>query len=97
MIERVSVVGQGPSGGPDPGKILDAAMQFEALLIAQMLKSARESGGGGWLGGGEDQAGASMTEIAEEQVAALMASSGGLGLARMLADGLSASTAAAQR
>lgn len=89
--------GQGKAPGGEPGRVLDAARQFEALLLAQMLKSARESGSGGWLGGGEDQSAASMTELAEEQVAAMMAASGGLGLARMLAEGLNRSAAATQR
>ena len=35
----------------DPAKIRDAAQQFEALLIGQILRSARESGKG-WLGSG---------------------------------------------
>jgi len=36
-----------------PAKIHDAAQQFEALLLAQMLRSERESGNG-WLGSGGD-------------------------------------------
>jgi len=33
-----------------PEKISGVAKQFEALMIGQMLKSAREASGGGWLG-----------------------------------------------
>jgi hypothetical protein len=42
-----------PKGG-DPAKIRDAAQQFEALLIGQLLETASQ--GGGWLGSGEDSA-----------------------------------------
>ena len=36
--------------GPDTAKLKKSAGEFEALLIGQMLKAARESGGGGWFG-----------------------------------------------
>ena len=35
--------------GRAPDKVRDAAQQFEALLIGQMLRAVRESGG--WLPG----------------------------------------------
>ena len=72
----------------DPAKIREAAQQFEALLIEQMMKSARESGTGDWAGGSEDQSGESMSEMAEQQFAQVLASNGGLGLAKLVADGL---------
>ena len=79
-------------GGPkdDPQKIRESAGQFEALLIGQMLRQVRESGSGGWMGEGEDQAGANMMGLAEEQLAQALASQGGLGLASLVARGLSA-------
>jgi Rod binding domain-containing protein len=68
--------------------IADAARQFESLLIAQLLKSIHGEGGEGWLGTGEDQAGAQALELAQEQFAQTLANSGGLGLARMIVSGL---------
>jgi Rod binding domain-containing protein len=63
-----------------------AASDFEALLIAQMLKSAREESNGGWLGSGSETD--SAMAIAEEHLAKLLADVGGLGLARMVESGL---------
>jgi flagellar protein FlgJ len=73
--------------GDDPAKIRDAAQQFEALLIGQIMRSVRESGGG-WLGSGGDAAGDTATEYAEQHFATTMAQQGGLGLATMISDGL---------
>jgi Rod binding domain-containing protein len=70
---------------PDrPATLEQAAAQFESLLLAQMLKHARESGSGDWLGGGEDSVGATMIEVAEEHLAQLLSAQGGLGLAKIL-------------
>ena len=68
-------------------KLKDSARQFEALMIGQMLKSARESGGS-WFGGGEDEASSTATGMAEEQLAQTLATSGGLGLTAMVLQGL---------
>jgi Rod binding domain-containing protein len=76
-----------PRGGDDPKKIRESAQQFESLLIAQVLKTGRESGGG-WLGTGDDEAGATCVEMAEQQVAQMLAASGGLGLSRLIEQGL---------
>lgn len=67
----------------DPKKVKDSARQFEALLIGQMMKSMRDSEGG-WLGTGEDQAGSSAMEYAQENFAQSLANSGGLGLSSMI-------------
>jgi len=69
-------------------KILDATKQFEALLLAEMLKSMREASGGGWLGSGEDAAADSAMALAQEQFAQALAQSGGLGLSKLLAETL---------
>ena len=71
----------------DPARVKDAACQFEALLIGQLMKSMRDSSSG-WLDDGDDQAGATATDMAEEQFAKSLASHGGLGLARMVVCGL---------
>jgi flagellar protein FlgJ len=80
------------AGGPgkktdDPAKIHDAAEQFEALLIGQILRSVRESGGG-WLGSGGDSSGDCATEYAEQHFATTLAQQGGLGLAGLISKGL---------
>ena len=70
-----------------PEKVRDAARQFEGLLIAQMLKSARESSSGGI--GGDDHTSDSVVEMAEQQLSSILSSSGGLGLSRIIVQGLS--------
>jgi Rod binding domain-containing protein len=61
----------------------EAAGKFESLLIAQMLKSARETDSGGWSGDA-DQSSSSMMDMAEQNLADLMGSQGALGIARMV-------------
>lgn len=73
----------------DPELLRQAAAEFEALLVAEMLKAARASGEG-WLGSGEDEAGATMVELAEQQFAQALAEAGGLGLAELVVEGLRA-------
>jgi Rod binding domain-containing protein len=76
----------------DPEKLKDAARQFESLLISQMMKSARESSSGGWGGENEDKAGDSMMDMAEQQLSQLLAAGGGLGLAKLVIQGISVKT-----
>ena len=71
----------------DPSKIHDAAQQFEALLLGQMLRTERQSGSG-WLGSGEDASAECVTDYAEQQFAAVLAQNGGLGIASLVAKGL---------
>jgi peptidoglycan hydrolase FlgJ len=71
----------------DAAKARDAAQQFEALLIGQILRSARE-GESGWLGSGGDSASSCATDMAEQQLATVLAQRGGLGLAEVIAKGL---------
>jgi flagellar protein FlgJ len=78
--------------GRDPGKVRDAAQQFEALLMGQILRSARQ-GAAGWLGGGEDGSAECATDYAEQQFAAVLAQQGGLGLASLISRGLTAGDA----
>jgi Rod binding domain-containing protein len=80
------------AGGPeiksdDPAKIRQAAQQFEAILLEQILHSAKGSGGG-WLGSDGDSADDCATGLAEQQLAVAMAQHGGLGLANLIAAGL---------
>lgn len=70
-----------------PEKIAGVAKQFEALMIGQILKTARESSGGGWLDtedDADDQTGSLVMEMAEQGFAQAMAVRGGLGIAKMV-------------
>ena len=74
---------------PDsPERIKDAASQFEALLIGQILKTVHEDSGGGWLGDDSDPASATAMEFANDYFARAMAAKGGLGLTNMIVAGL---------
>ena len=77
------------SSAARPRNVAEAAQQFEALLIAQMLKGARGDDQAGWFGSGEDAGSATAAELAEEQFAQALARSGGLGLGRQIASSLS--------
>jgi Rod binding domain-containing protein len=77
------------TGSHDPDRARDAAQQFEALLMGQILRSARQ-GGGGWLGSGEDSSAECATDFAEQQFAAVLAQQGGLGLATLISSSLTA-------
>jgi peptidoglycan hydrolase FlgJ len=69
------------TSGAQPDRLHKAAQEFEALLVGEMLKSARESGSYGWLGSGEGTGDDSAMYMAESQLANALTSSGGLGLA----------------
>jgi flagellar protein FlgJ len=71
-----------------PQHIQEAAQQFEALLVGQLLKAARSADGEAWLGGGSDSSATPAIEFAEEQLAAALSARGGLGLAAMIAQSL---------
>ncbi len=70
-----------------PRNVGEAAKQFEALLLGQMLKLARGDEAG-WLGSGEDASASSAIEMAEQFLAQSLADKGGLGLAKMVEKGL---------
>ena len=76
-----------PQKADTPQKTKDAAVQFEALLVGQILKAAHEEDGG-WLGSGEDQTAGSAMQMADEYFARALTAHGGLGLARMISAGL---------
>ena len=90
VINVASILTDAPSSDlakpRDPAKIREAAQQFEALLLGQILRSAR--GSGGWLGSGGDAAGDCSASLAEQHFAAMLAQQGGLGLAALIEQGL---------
>ncbi len=65
-------------------KIADAAKQFEALVAGQVLKAARESSQGGWLGNDDDQTGELTLEMAEQAFAQALAARGDFGIAKIV-------------
>ena len=79
-----------PTSAQNPkqvAKLRDAASQFEALLLTKMLQSSREAGNGG-ADGNENGENSMMLELSEQQFAQALASSGGLGIAKMVVAGL---------
>ena len=73
---------------PKPTKIEDAARQFESILIAQMLRSGRESASGIGEEDESDSGGSTMLEVAEQQFAQMLSRQGGIGLTQMVVAGL---------
>jgi Rod binding domain-containing protein len=72
-----------PAPSRTPDKIRDAAEQFEALLLGQILHAARDPDSSA----SED----SMTDFAEQQLATVMSRAGGLGIASQIVRGMAAS------
>ena len=77
-----------PRKTDSPEKIKDAATQFEALMIGQLLKAAHDESGDESLGGDSDPASASAMDFANDYFARAMAAKGGLGLSNMIVTGL---------
>lgn len=85
---RTELTGTPVSSKDSPEKIRDAAKQFEALLIGQVLRTAQSDEKEGLFGGGEDQAASSAMDFANDYFARALASQGGLGLTRMITKSL---------
>jgi len=88
LTRSMHALGEKPKD--DPAKIRKSAIDFEAMLLNQMLRSAREAGDGGLTAGGsgDNQANSSLVELGEQQFAQALASSGGFGIAKMVVAGL---------
>ncbi len=65
-----------------------AAKDFEALLLGQMLQAQREADSG-WLGTGEDQSSNAAFGLGEQELAKALSQSGGIGLSKLIDQGLS--------
>ena len=72
----------------DPQKLADAARQFEALMIGEILKTARESGSEGWMGSGEESSAGTAIDMAQEFFGQAIANAGGLGIAKIVTTNL---------
>jgi Rod binding domain-containing protein len=83
-LDGIGSLDRRPQGSSN--KAAGAARDFEALLLSQMLKSAR--GDGGWLGTDDNDAGEAAVGLGEEELARTMAKSGGLGLSKLIESGL---------
>jgi Rod binding domain-containing protein len=84
LSQTSSTASLGAPEQPKPKNAAEAAKQFEALMIAQMMRSARES-----VSSGEhDSTGETMFDLAGQQFAQMLANNGGFGLAKMIAAGL---------
>lgn len=81
-VASLSSSAPGAAGEPPPKSAAGAAKQFEALLLAQMLRSARESADQ------DDSTAETMFDVAGQQFAQVLANHGGIGLASMLAKSL---------
>lgn len=71
-------------------KTVNAAKDFEALLIAQMLKSMR-SKKSGWMGSSDESdedSNDAILSLGEQQIAQALSAGGGLGLAKTIEAGL---------
>jgi Rod binding domain-containing protein len=71
-----------------PKKAEDAARQFEGLMIAQMLREAREASK---LDSSDDQASSetsTVMDMADQQFAQMLAQKGGIGLSHLAELGL---------
>jgi Rod binding domain-containing protein len=65
-----------------PTKVEGAAKQFEALMIAQMLRTARENTED------PDSSGSTMLDLADQQFSQVLANNGGFGLAKLVVNGI---------
>ena len=63
-------------------KVEGAAKQFEALMIGQMLRTARETTGD------QDSSTSAMLDVADQQFSQVLANNGGFGLAKLIVKGL---------
>jgi flagellar protein FlgJ len=84
---RPEAVRSGPADQAGEARLRRAAQEFEALLLAQMLKTMRRASGRGSLFGNTAGQGV-WQEVLDEQLALALARAGGIGLARMLMDAL---------
>lgn len=71
-----------PDGIAKPKNAVEAAQQFEALLLGQMLQNIRTAEDS------EDPTSDTMMDMAAQQFAQVLSKNGGLGLAKMISTSL---------
>jgi Rod binding domain-containing protein len=80
-------VGSKNASSPSIQEARRVASEFESLLIGQILQSMGSAADGSpW--GGEDSSATSIVEFAQEHLAKGLAAGGGLGLAKVVEQGL---------
>lgn len=87
QIQQVQSALAAPAAENEP-RLREAARDFEALLIGQILRSFRSEIEEGCLGGGDSSAAATMLEFAEQHLAQVLSRQGGLGLHEIIVQGL---------
>jgi flagellar protein FlgJ len=93
MIAPTALWGAGTADfASKPHTPAEAARQFEALLLAHLLRTMREAGQSEEEKQQGISGGQTYLEIAEQQLAAALADRGGFGIARMLVRNLDRST-----
>jgi Rod binding domain-containing protein len=83
-----SAVADLSDGSPKPRTGNEAAAQFEALLLTQLLRSAHS--GSGMDGEQQDSASGTMWDMGAQQFAQVLAKGGGLGIGRIIAGSFAA-------
>ncbi len=86
MVDALTAAVPQAPDAPKPKNAHEAASQFEALLLAQMLRTAHASAD--QSDDQADQTGDTMWDMAAQQFAQVMADNGGLGLAKLITKGL---------
>ena len=81
MTDPITSAGIAAAPAPET-KVAGAAKQFEALMIAQMLRTAREDTEDG------NSSSSTMLDVADQQFSQVLANNGGLGLAKLIVNGL---------
>ncbi len=66
--------------GSSKESLAQAAEEFEAMFAGMLLRMARESSEGGWLGSGEQAGADGIVEFAEQHIARTMAKQGVFGI-----------------
>lgn len=82
------------TAGPKPEEIRKATREFEAMWIEMMLHMARPEASA-TLSGESDSTRDMVLDMADQQIAHLLAAQGGLGLAHLVTQGLEKSSAPA--
>lgn len=80
-------VGSNSPPSPSIQEARRVASEFESLLIGQILQSMGSAAEGS-LWGGEDSSATSIVEFAQEHLAKCLAAGGGLGIAKVVEQGL---------
>jgi Rod binding domain-containing protein len=82
-IRLAAIHDQLEAGSAIPKRAEDAAVQFESILLQQMLRSVREAGQSD-----RGSASSNMLDFADQHLAQVLAQNGGIGIAAVVARGL---------